>query len=64
MNMVQGILYVLLCWVCRRIKSERSGESPSLSTRRQKNEALGMLIRGNGLAKRFAKYIFLLFGTC
>ena len=23
MNLVQGILYVLLCWVCRLIKSER-----------------------------------------
>ena len=53
MYMVQGILYVLLCWVCRLIKSERSGESPSLSARRlcktclvnesfsKKNEALG-----------------------
>ena len=29
--MVQGILYVLLCWVCDLIKSERSGESPSLT---------------------------------
>ena len=34
MYMVQGILYVLLCWVCRLIKSERSGESPSPSARR------------------------------
>ena len=57
MYMVQGILYVLLCWVCRVIKSERSGESPSPSTRRLcktcifKNESyrkklgLGKLIR-------------------
>ena len=34
MYMVQGILYVLLCWVCRLINSERSSESPSLSARR------------------------------
>ena len=25
---------MLLCWVCNQIKSERSGESPSLSTRK------------------------------
>ena len=25
---------MLLCWVCNPIKSERSGESPSLSTRK------------------------------
>ena len=28
------ILYMLLCRVCNQIKSERSGESPSLSTRK------------------------------
>ena len=57
MYMVQGILYVLLCWVCRLIKSERSGESPSPSARRlcktcifknesyRKKRGLGKLIR-------------------
>ena len=57
MYMVQGILYVLLCWVCRLIKSERSGESPSPSARTlcktcifknesyRKKRALGELIR-------------------
>ena len=38
MYMVQGIQYVLLCWVCRLIKSERSGESPYLNLT-VKNEA-------------------------
>ena len=57
MYMVQGILYVLLCWVCRLIKSERSGESPWPSARRlcktcifknesyRKKRGLGQLIR-------------------
>ena len=57
MYMVQGILCVLLCWVCRLIKSERLGESPSPSARRlcktcifknesyRKKRGLGKLIR-------------------
>ena len=69
MYMVQGILYVLLCWVCRLIKSERLGESPSPSARRlwktcifknesyRKNEVLGKVIRklvlGNVLSNIF-----------
>ena len=57
MYMIQSFLYVLLCWVCRVIKSERSGESPSPSTRKlcktcifknesyRKKRGLGKLIR-------------------
>ena len=63
-----------LCWVCRLIKSERSGESPSLSARRlcktcTLNESFckerdGLASLKNSFGKRLAKYIFLLFGDC
>ena len=63
-----------LCWVCRLIKSERSGESPSLSARklcktRILNESFckergGLESLKNSFWKRLAKYIFLLFGDC
>ena len=62
-----------MAWVYRLIKSELSGESPSLSARRlcktcilngyfYKNEALESL--KNSFGKRFAKYAFLLLGDC
>ena len=63
-----------LCWVCRLIKSERSGESPSLSARRlcktcTLNESFckerdGLASLKNSFGKRLAKYSFLLFGDC
>ena len=63
-----------LCWVCRLITSERSGESPSLSVRRlcktcTVNESFcterdGLASLKNSFGKRLAKYIFLLFGDC
>ena len=61
-----------LCWVCRLIKSERSGESPSLSARRLCKKCIlnesfckergGLESLKNSFWKRLAKYIFLLFG--
>ena len=61
-----------LCWVCRLIKSERSGESPSLSARRlckicTLNESFckerdGLASLKNSFGKRLAKYIFFCLG--
>ena len=61
-----------LCWVCRLIKSERSGESPSLSARklcktRILNESFckergGLESLKNSFWKRLAKYILLFWG--
>ena len=74
MYMVQGILYVLLCWVCRLIKSERSGESPSPSARRlcktcifknesyRKKRGLGKLIRKIVLGNVLLNIVFFCLG--
>ena len=70
---------MLLCWVCNPIKSGRSGESPSLSTRKlcktgisikcfflkKKKPGLRKAKKEKILfGKRFPKYIFLLFRAC
>ena len=74
MYMVQGILYVLLCWVCRLIKSERSGESPLPSARRlcktcifknesyRKKRGLGKLIRKIVLGNVLLNIVFFCLG--
>ena len=72
MCMVQGILYVRLCWVCRLINTERSGESPSPSARRlcktcifknesyRKKRGLGKLIRKTVLGNVLPNIFFCL----
>ena len=76
MYMVQGVLCVLLCWVCCLIKSDQLGELPSPSARRLcktcifknesycKKQGLRKAYKENSCEKGFAKYVFLLFGAC
>ena len=72
MYMVQGVLCVLLCWVCCLIKSDQLGELPSPSARRLcvylkmnltvKNKALGKLIRKIVVGKVLPNMFFFCLG--